>query len=189
MTALKETYKTKMVPKLQRELGFTNMHQVPRIEKVVVNMGFGVKDKNLIAAHVEELRKITGQKPAMRKSTKSIANFKLREGMTVGAKVTLRGPRMYDFLERLINSCLPRIRDFRGVPGNSFDSQGNYTLGIKDQSIFPELDPNDITATQGMDITIVTTTHDKKATRKLLLEMGMPFADKDKDKVGGAFSG
>ncbi|MDE0837698.1 MAG: 50S ribosomal protein L5 [Kiritimatiellae bacterium] len=180
MTTLRETYKSTIVPKLKNDLGLKNVNQVPKIEKVVINMGFGVMDKNSVATHVTELTTIAGQKPAMMKARKSVSNFKLREGMLIGAKVTLRGPRMYEFLERLINASLPRIRDFRGVSGTSFDAQGNYTIGINDQSIFAELDPDKISQTQGMDITIVTSTHSKKETRQLLLEMGMPFADKDK---------
>ena len=181
MTTLKETYTKTIVPKLKKDLNLSNVHQAPRVEKVVVNMGLGIIDKNQIQTHVGELTKITGQKPVMNRARKSVSNFKLREGMVIGAKVTLRGNRMYDFMDRFINACLPRIRDFRGLPPGSFDAQANYTLGIKDQSIFPELDPNSITATQGMDITFVTSTTDKDEAKQLLAALGMPFSDKNKN--------
>ncbi len=180
MSDLKAHYKSNVIPRLQEALGLKNINQVPKLEKVVVNMGLGIIDKDQIQTHVRELTAITGQKPAMTKARKSVSNFKLREGMTIGAKVTLRGQRMYEFMDRLVNAALPRIRDFRGVSASSFDSQGNYTLGIRDQSIFPELDPNKINATQGMDITIVTTAESRQQARQLLLELGMPFADKNK---------
>jgi len=140
-------------------------------------MGRGIKDKDVIKRLVEELALVSGQRPVLTKSRKSISNFKLREGMVIGAKVTLRGARMYDFMERLVNAALPRIRDFRGLSTKGVDSHGNYTLGIKEQSIFPEIDPNDVKEVQGMDITIVTTARDRGEALALLRAMGMPFAE------------
>lgn len=175
MVALREKYTTEVVGELQEALGLKNRLSVPRLSKIVVNMGFGIMDKDQIRIHAQELGLITGQKPAMTKARKSISNFKLREGMTVGAKVTLRGMRMYEFLDRLINVALPRIRDFRGVSLNSFDSNGNYSLGLQDQSIFPEIDMDNAGSSQGMDITIVTSASDKKGALELLKLLGMPF--------------
>jgi len=175
---LKEKYVKEVVPKLMKELGITNPMRVPRLVKVVVNMGVGIAEKDAMKIHVEELTKITGQKPVITKARKSISNFKLREGMSIGAKVTLRGSRMYEFMDRMISAALPRIRDFRGLPADSFDGRGNYTMGIKEQTIFPEIDPNNVTAVQGMDITIVTGTEDDREARELLKMLGMPFAGK-----------
>lgn len=178
MPTLKEKYENEVVDRLKEELGVKNRMQVPKVQKVVVNMGLGVADKDVLKAGTEDLAKITGQKPLVTKARKSISNFKLREGMSIGAKVTLRGERMYEFLDRLINAALPRIRDFRGIAAKAFDGRGNYTLGIREQSIFPEIDPNNVSVTQGMDITIVTSAGTDDEARKLLSLLGMPFADK-----------
>ena len=178
MIGLKEKYKDEVMPSLKEDLGITNVSRIPRLKKVVVNMGFGIVDKNELQGLLEQLTLLTGQKPIVNKARKSIANFKLRDGMNIGAKVTLRGNRMYEFLNRLINVALPRIRDFRGVPSTAFDGMGNYTLGLKDQSIFPEIDANNIKKTQGMDITIVTSATSNEEALKLLTLLGMPFAKK-----------
>lgn len=175
---LKEKYAKEMVPKLMKELGITNPMRVPRLVKVVINMGVGIAEKDAMKVHMEELAKITGQKPVMTKARKSISNFKLRAGMNIGAKVTLRGNRMYEFMDRMISAALPRIRDFRGLPSDSFDGRGNYTMGIKEQTIFPEIDPNNVTVVQGMDITMVTTADEDREARELLRMLGMPFAGK-----------
>ncbi|MBN1269435.1 MAG: 50S ribosomal protein L5 [Kiritimatiellae bacterium] len=177
MARLKQKYQTEIVPQMKEAKGYRNVMQVPRVTKVVVNMGTGTKhDRDALKAVVEDLALITGQRPITTKSRKSIANFKLRQDMPIGAKVTLRGARMYEFLDRLINSALPRIRDFRGVPPGSFDGRGNYTLGLKDQTIFPEIDPDRVKAMQGMDITICTTATSNDDARELLKLLGMPFA-------------
>ena len=178
MPTLKEKYRTDVVPLLKKELGLTNPMRVPRLLKVVVNMGFGVVDKDVLKTCTDDLTLITGQKPIINKARKNISNFKIREGMPIGAKVTLRGDRMYEFLERLISAGLPRIRDFRGLSAHAFDGRGNYTLGIKEQTIFPEIDPNRMTTVQGMDVTIVTSTSDDGEARHLLRLLGMPFAGK-----------
>jgi len=178
MSSLKETYTKEVAPALMKELGLANKLMIPKLTKVVVNMGIGIKDKDVTKKHVDELASITGQKPVVTKASKSISNFKLREGMPIGAKVTLRGEMMYDFMNRLISAGLPRIRDFRGISVKGFDGRGNFTLGIKEQSIFPEMDPNDISETQGMDITMVTTAHNDADALALLKGLGMPFADK-----------
>ena len=178
MSTLKEKYREEVVPKLKESLGLSNVMQIPRCAKVTVNMGVGNSNRDNLENLCGELASITGQKPAITKAKKSISNFKLREGMTVGAKVTLRGDKMYEFLDRLINVALPRIRDFRGVPDRSFDGRGNYTLGIREQSIFSEIDPNDVSATQGMDVTIVTTARHDEEARQMLALMGMPFVKK-----------
>jgi large subunit ribosomal protein L5 len=178
MPSLKDKYINEAIPKLKKELGCENLLRLPRLVKVVVNMGIGVADKDTFKAHVEELAKITGQKPIVTLAKQSISNFKLRKGMTIGAKVTLRGSRMYEFLDRLISAALPRIRDFRGLRREAFDKMGNYTLGVKEQTIFPEIDPNHAGAVQGMDITIVTTGRNAAEARALLSALGMPFAGK-----------
>jgi len=178
MPRLKDKYVNEVLPKLGRELNETNAMRLPRLTKVVVNMGIGIADKDQFKKHVEELAQLTGQRPVVTRAKQSISNFKLRAGMNIGAKVTLRGVRMYEFLDRLISAGLPRIRDFRGVPTNSFDGRGNYTLGVKEQTIFPEVDPNHVTAVQGMDITIVTSARDDRECRMLLSLLGMPFAGK-----------
>jgi len=175
---LKAKYNDEVVAKLGSALGVTNRLRVPRLTKVVVNMGIGIVDKDVFKVHVEELASITGQKPVVTKARKSISNFKLREGMNIGAKVTLRGDRMYEFLDRFISGALPRIRDFRGLSPHGFDGRGNFTIGIREQSIFPEIDPNHAGALQGMDITIVTTGKTDQESRELLKLLGMPFAGK-----------
>lgn len=178
MVRLKEKYENEVRPKLTDALDIKNSMRVPRVSKVVVNMGIGTDRRDHVKEIAADLGRVTGQRPVITKSRKSISNFKLRDGMAVGAKVTLRGERMYEFLDRLINAALPRIRDFRGVSGKSFDKAGNYTLGVREQSIFPEIDPNDVSVTQGMDITIVTTARDRNEARQLLTMLGMPFAEK-----------
>jgi len=179
MSTLKEKYDGEIVTALKEELGYTNRMCLPRLKKVVVNMGMGIAEKDAYRAHTEELTQITGQKPAPTRARKSISNFKLREGMTIGSKVTLRGRRMYEFLDRLVNAALPRIRDFRGLPANAFDAQGNYTLGIREQTIFPEIDPNKANVVQGLDVTIVTESTDRREAKLLLEKMGFPFAATD----------
>ncbi len=176
MATMKERYQQEVAPALKEKLGLPNPMMVPRVSKVVVNMGMGIVDKDTQKRLLEELAQITGQRPVARKARQSISNFKLREGMTIGAKVTLRQEQMYMFLDRLINAALPRIRDFRGVPKKGFDGKGNYTLGLKEQTIFPEIDPNHTGASQGMDITIVTTAKTDSEARELLALLGMPFA-------------
>jgi large subunit ribosomal protein L5 len=175
MATLKQKYDKEILPKLKTALGLSNVMQVPRLEKISVNMGFGIIDKDEVKLLAAQLAAITGQKPVVVKSKKSISNFKLREGLNIGAKVTLRRERMYEFMERLIVASLPRIRDFRGIPKDSFDGRGNYTFGITDQTIFPEVDPNNVKKMQGMDITFVTTANDDKSAFELLKLMGMPF--------------
>ena len=175
MARLKEEYTSRIVPELEKKLNTTNRMLVPRLMKVVLNMAFGIVSKDEQKALVEDLQAITGQKPMLCKAKKSISNFKLREGMVIGAKVTLRGDRMWEFTERLIAAALPRIRDFRGISNRGFDGRGNYTLGIKDHSIFPEI--VEVSAGHsGMDITFVTSSNDNKAAKALLEAMGMPFA-------------
>ena len=177
MAMLQEKYKNVVVPGLQKDLGYKNPMQIPRILKVVVNMGINSQvDKDTFKLLVEELGRIVGQRPVVTLSRLSIANFKLREGQPVGAKVTLRGARMYEFLERLMHAALPRIRDFRGVSPKGFDGRGSYTLGIKEQNIFPEIDPDQIKKVQGMEITVVTTAPTDDEARELLKLLGMPFA-------------
>ena len=177
MANLKQKYQEQVVPALIQKYGITNPMVVPKLEKIVVNMAFGIVDKDTQKSVIEDLTKITGQKPALCAARKSISNFKLREGMVIGANVTLRGSRMYDFLDRFINIALPRIRDFRGVPNKGFDHRGNYTLGLKEQTIFPEIDLSRHGAPeQGMDITIVTTADTDEKAKELLTQLGMPFA-------------
>ena len=175
---LKVRFRDELRPKLQEQLGLANVMQVPGFEKVVVNMGVGdaLKDARLLDAAVDDLTVITGQKPVVTKARKSIAGFKLREGMPIGVKVTLRGDRMLEFLDRLISLALPRIRDFRGLDADAFDGTGNYTLGVTEQLIFPEIDYDKVQKVRGMDITIVTTAHDDDRGRALLLAVGFPLA-------------
>ncbi|OLB13851.1 MAG: 50S ribosomal protein L5 [Gammaproteobacteria bacterium 13_2_20CM_66_19] len=170
-------YREQVVPRLRTELQIANLMQVPRISKITVNMGVGeaVADKKVMDAAVADLSKITGQKPLVTKSRKAIAAFKIRAGLAIGAKVTLRGRRMYEFLDRLINIAMPRIRDFRGVSPRSFDGRGNYTLGVKEQIIFPEIQYDQIDQVRGMDITITTTAHDDRMGRALLEAFSFPF--------------
>ena len=177
MSILKEKYQAEIVPKLRETGKYANVHQIPRITKVVINMGMDAGcDKDAIAAAAAELATIAGQRPVVTKARRSVSNFRLREGMPIGAKVTLRGRRMYEFLDRLLLNTLPRIRDFRGISPKSFDGRGNYTFGIKEQSVFPEIDPNKIKRVQGMDITIVTTAVSDDDARELLTLAGVPFA-------------
>jgi large subunit ribosomal protein L5 len=184
---LQQHYEERVRGKLGEQFGFTNPLRIPRVEKVVLNVGLGEAPKNskLLDSVVAELGQITGQKAVVTKARKSIANFSLREGMPIGAKVTLRGTRMYEFLDRLINVALPRVRDFRGVPNRSFDGRGNYSLGVKEQLIFPEIDYDKVTAIHGMDIVIVTTTDRDDEAYALLREMGMPFRGEQAVLVGG----
>ena len=170
-------YRKQVRPKLKDDLGFGNVHQVPRVRKVVVNVGVGEGSRNqkLLDSVVEELAIVTGQKPVVRKARKSIANFSLREGMPVGVSVTLRRHRMYEFLDRLVSATIPRIRDFRGIPPKSFDGRGNYTLGIREQIIFPEIDYDAVERVHGMDITIVTSAVTDDQAYALLRELGFPF--------------
>jgi large subunit ribosomal protein L5 len=174
---LQTYYEERVRPRLMEEFGFDNPMRVPSLEKVVLNVGLGEAPKNpkLLDSIVEELGAITGQKPVVTRARKSISNFGLREGMSIGAMVTLRGARMYEFLDRLINVAIPRIRDFRGVPTRSFDGRGNYTLGVKEQMIFPEIDYDRVQKVHGMDIVLVTTTNRDDEALALLREMGMPF--------------
>jgi large subunit ribosomal protein L5 len=177
MARLKEAYQTEMVPRLKEALGLNNVMQVPRVEKVVVNMGIGEAITNIkvLESAVEELERLTGQKVVVTKAKKSIAQFKLREGVPIGAMVTLRRDRAYEFLDRLINIALPRVRDFKGVSPKAFDGRGNYTLGIREQIIFPEIDLDKIDKVKGLNITIVTTAESDEHGRQLLRELGMPF--------------
>ena len=175
---MKQRYREELVPRLKDELGLDNVMQVPRLDKIVVNMGVGdaVKDGRMLEAAVADLEVVTGQKPVVTKARKSIAGFKLREGMAIGAKVTLRGDRMWEFLDRLVSLALPRIRDFRGLDPSAFDGRGNYTLGVTEQLIFPEVDYDKVLKVRGMDITVVTTAKDDDAGRALLIALGFPFA-------------
>jgi large subunit ribosomal protein L5 len=174
---LKQIFREKLVPELKTKLGLKNTMQVPRILKITINMGVGeaVADKKIMDAAVDDLTKITGQKPLITKSRKAIASFKLRAGLPVGAKVTLRGMRMYEFLDRLISIAMPRIRDFRGVSPRAFDGQGNYSLGVKEQIIFPEIQYDQVDQVRGMDITITTTAKDDRHGRALLEAFNFPF--------------
>ena len=174
---LKERYRSEIVPALTEQFEYGNVMQVPRLLKVVVNKGLGEasQNKKVLDDAVEEVRKITGQQPAVRNARKSISNFKIREGMPVGVAVTLRGDRMWEFVDRLITLALPRVRDFRGVPDKSFDGRGNYTLGIKEQIIFPEIDIDSVARVSGLDITFVTTAQTDEEAYALLRQFGMPF--------------
>ena len=174
---LKERYKNEIIPKLEQELGIANINQVPKLEKIVVNMGVGgaASDAKLLDAAMADMRAITGQQPAVTRARKSIAGFHIREGQAIGCKVTLRGDRMWEFLDRLLSTALPRVRDFRGINPNSFDGRGNYSLGITDQLIFPEIDYDKIDRTRGMDITVVTTAPTDEQAFALLKELGFPF--------------
>ena len=177
MSWLKEYYEKEVVPKLKEKFGYKNIYEVPRLEKICVNMGLGeaVQNPKLIDQALEELAVITGQKPKVCKARKSIAGFKLRKGMPIGVMVTLRKGRMYDFLARLIHIALPRVRDFRGLSRSGFDGRGNYTLGITDHTIFPEVDTNKVERIKGMSITIVTSAETDEEAYELLKELGMPF--------------
>lgn len=174
---LKELYNTEIRSHLMKEFGYSNKFQVPKVKKVVLNMGIGdaIKDSKKIDAALAELMAISGQKPVITKARKSIAGFKLREGMNIGVKVTLRGARMYEFLDRLLTIALPRVRDFRGVSAKSFDGAGNYNLGIKEQIIFPEINYDRIDQVRGLDVAIQTTAHSDAEAKVLLAQLGMPF--------------
>ncbi|NBW31931.1 MAG: 50S ribosomal protein L5 [bacterium] len=179
MSELKQRYTTEVIPALKSEFGYTNAMQVPRLEKIVVNIGLGeaLTNAKAVDAAVGDLALITGQRAIITKAKKSIATFKVREGNPIGAKVTLRGERMWDFLERLTRVALPRIRDFRGVSGKSFDGRGNYTLGMKEQLSFPEVEFDKIDRLRGLEVTIVTTAKSDEESKKLLSMLGMPFAN------------
>ncbi|MFJ7748128.1 50S ribosomal protein L5 [Peribacillus sp. NPDC097295] len=177
MSRLKEKYKSEITPSLMGKFNYQSVMQVPSIEKIVINMGVGdaVSNSKALDTAVEELTLLAGQKPVITKAKKSIAGFRLREGMPIGAKVTLRGERMYQFLDKLVSVSLPRVRDFRGVSKKSFDGRGNYTLGVKEQLIFPEIDYDKVSKVRGMDIVIVTTANTDEEARELLTQVGMPF--------------
>jgi large subunit ribosomal protein L5 len=175
---LKQRFNEELVARLKDELGASNVMQVPRLDKVVINMGVGdaIKDGRMLDAALADLEVISGQRPVVTKARKSIAGFKLREGQAIGAKVTLRGDRMWEFLDRLVTLALPRIRDFRGLDANAFDGRGNYTLGVTEQLIFPEIDYDKVLQVRGMDITVVTTARTDDEGRALLVALGFPFA-------------
>ena len=177
MNELKQMYQEKIVPSMMEKFNYDSIMQVPKIDKIVINMGVGdaVQNTRLLDNAVEELALISGQRPIVTRAKKSIAGFRLREGMPIGVKVTLRGERMYEFLQKLIRVALPRVRDFRGVSNKSFDGRGNYTLGIKEQLIFPEIDYDKVNKVRGMDIAIVTTSETDEEARELLAQFGMPF--------------
>jgi large subunit ribosomal protein L5 len=179
MARLKEQYQEKVIPALMKEFNYRNIMEVPKLEKVVINMGLGeaIQNAKILDSAQSELAAITGQKPVVTKAKKSIANFKLRAGMPIGCKVTLRRERMYEFFDRLVNVALPRIRDFKGVSGKSFDGRGNYALGIREQIIFPEIDYDKIDKIKGMNIVISTTAKSDEEGKALLKMMGMPFRD------------
>ncbi len=178
MARFREKYKNEVKKAMMEKFQYSNVMEIPKLEKVVINMGLGsAKDNNkVIQAAVAELKAITGQAPIVTKAKKSVANFKLREGMAIGAKVTLRDSNMFEFIDRFVSIALPRVRDFRGVNPNSFDGRGNYTLGVKEQLIFPEINYDDVDAVRGMDITFVTTAKTDEEARELLKLMGMPFS-------------
>src|ERR671927_1615516 len=177
MARLRERYREEIIPALREKFGYENVMQVPRLEKIVVNMGVGEAAQNSRALDgaMDDLARITGQKPQLRRARKSIAGFKIREGMPVGARTTLRGERMWEFLDRFISIALPRVRDFRGVSPASFDGHGNYAIGLREQVIFPEISYDSIDATRGLDVAIVTTTESDEEARELLRLLGMPF--------------
>ena len=181
MNRMQEIYNKEVVPALQKAFDFKNIMQVPRVEKVVINIGMGeaLDNPKSLEAAVSDLTIIAGQKPVTNKAKKSIANFKLREGRLIGTKVTLRGDRMWAFLDRLLNTALPRVRDFRGVSANAFDGRGNYTLGLHDQLIFPEIEYDKIDKLRGMEVTIVTTAKNDDQARVMLKLLGMPFSKKE----------
>jgi large subunit ribosomal protein L5 len=178
VSRLKEQYKSEIVPALQSKFGYKNVMEIPKLDKIVINMGVGEAKENpkALESAVADLESITGQKAVLTKAKNSIANFKIREGMNIGCKVTLRGEKMYEFLDRLVNLALPRVRDFRGINPNSFDGRGNYALGIKEQFIFPEIEFDKIDKVRGMDIIFVTTAKTDEEARELLTLFNMPFA-------------
>jgi large subunit ribosomal protein L5 len=174
---LKTKYQEAVVPKLIDNQGYSSKMQVPALKKIVLNLCVSLaNDRDTLTALAEDLGKITGQKAVITKAKKSVSNFKLREGMPIGARITLRNDRMYEFMDRLVNVTLPRIRDFRGIPGNSFDGQGNYSMGLKEQTVFPEINPDKVKKVHGMDITFVTSAKTDAEAKELLALMGMPFA-------------
>lgn len=177
MTRLKETYQNEIVDAMMKKFSYKNVMQVPKLVKIVINMGVGEAKENskILDSAMSDLEIITGQKPVATKAKHSIANFKLREGMPIGCKVTLRGDRMYEFFDRLVNLALPRVRDFRGVNPNAFDGRGNYALGIKEQLIFPEIEYDKVDKVRGMDVIVVTTAETDEEARELLTQFGMPF--------------
>lgn len=179
MNRLKERYNEEIVPALKEDLNLDNVMQVPRVNKVVVNMGVSdaIDNGKVLDDAVRDLGKITGQQPVVTKARKNVANFKLRAGMPIGTKVTLRGNRMWSFLDRLMNIALPRVRDFRGVSPHSFDGRGNYTLGLDEQLVFPEIDYDEVDHVQGLEVSIVTSTQDDESGRELLRKLGMPFKE------------
>ncbi len=178
MNRLKETYQNEIAPAMQKKFGYKNVMQIPKLDKIVVNMGVGEARENakVLETACNDLGIITGQKAVTTKAKKSIANFKLREGMPIGCKVTLRGDKMYEFADRLINLALPRVRDFRGVNPNAFDGRGNYALGLREQLIFPEIEYDKVDKVRGMDVIFVTTAHTDEEARELLTQFGMPFS-------------
>ncbi len=179
MARLLDRYQKEILPALKKKLGRDNVHSIPKLEKIVVNMGVGkaLQDKNRMEQSAEQLAQITGQRPQIRKARVAVSGFRLREGNEIGCRVTLRGKRMYEFLDRLISIALPRIRDFRGINPKSFDGNGNYSMGLTEQQVFPEIDPDKITFTQGMDVTFVTSTDNDDEARELLRGFGMPFRE------------
>ena len=178
MSRLKELYKDEIAPAMAKKFGYKNVMEIPKLDKIVINMGVGEAKENakLLEAAVKDMETITGQKAVLTKAKNSVANFKIREGMAIGCKTTLRGEKMYEFLDRLVNLALPRVRDFRGVNPNAFDGRGNYALGIKEQFIFPEIEYDKIDKTRGMDIIFVTTANTDEEARELLKLFNMPFA-------------
>lgn len=177
MSRLQQDYKERVIPALREKLGRTNVHSLPKIEKIVVSMGVGqaIQDRKILDEVSGHLAKITGQKPQICRSRKAVSTFRLRQGMEIGCRVTLRGVRMYEFLDRLISLALPRVRDFRGLNPNAFDGRGNYSMGLNEQMVFPEVDPDSVKTTQGMNITIVTSADNNDEGRLLLRELGMPL--------------
>ncbi len=180
MNRLKEKYQSEIVPAMMKQFNYSSVMQVPKIEKVVINIGVGdaIQNSKYLDEAVEELAAMSGQQPVITKAKKSIANFKVREGMPIGCKVTLRADRMYEFLDKLFNISLPRVRDFRGVSDSAFDGRGNYTLGVKEQIIFPEIDFDKVNKSRGMDVVIVTTADTNEEAKELLTALGMPFVKK-----------
>ena len=178
MSRLQVTYANEIAPAMQKKFGYKNVMEIPKLAKIVINMGVGEAKENakVLETAIKDLETITGQKAVVTKAKKSVANFKIREGMPIGCKVTLRGERMYEFADRLINLALPRVRDFRGVNPNAFDGRGNYALGIKEQLIFPEIEYDKVVKVRGMDIIFVTTANTDEEARELLTQFGMPFA-------------
>jgi large subunit ribosomal protein L5 len=186
MVQLLDTYRTRVLPELQKEFGRSNRLSIPRMEKIVMSMGVGktIQEKRRIELAQKELAAITGQKPAICAARKSVSNFKVRKGMKTGLKVTLRGKRMYQFLERLISIAIPRIRDFRGLNPKGFDGRGNFSMGLTEQTVFPEVDPDKVEFQQGMNVTLVTTARNDQESRRLLTLLGMPFRQEDTGAAG-----